>query len=112
MPCYNRDLLKEITESEDLPSTFDEFVALCEKAQRYAVGNARTLFPIAASGKGDDLLQRLVSSQTQRKALELNVVRPIQLVTDEIVTGYLNGKWSFADEDLRLGLQLVQEVLS
>ena len=71
---YNKTLLREITESEYLPSTFGEFVALCEQAQRYAEGKARTLFPIAASGKGDDLLRRLVSSQTQRTALELDVV--------------------------------------
>ncbi len=108
---YNKHLLKEITGSDDEPSNFDEFVTLCENVQRYSQRNTKTIFPIAGSGTRDDLLRRLVSSQTQRTALELDVVRPLQLVTDEIVTGYLNGKWSFADEDLRLGLQLVQEIL-
>ena len=109
---YNKELLQEITGSDILPQTFDEFVALCEQLQQYAKRNDRKLFPIAATGSSDDLLRRLFSSQTQRTMLRLDVVRPIQLVTDEIVTGYLNGKWSFGDEDLRRGLELVQEVLS
>ena len=107
---YNKELLREITGSDDEPSTFNEFVALCENVQRYAERTARTLFPIAASGFRDTLLQRVFSSQTQRTMLKLDVVRPLQLVTDEIVIGYLNGKWSFTDEDLGLGLQLVQKI--
>ena len=85
-------------------------LACVERSRRSPEKGKRTLFPIAASGTGDSLLRRLLASQTQKTMLDLDVVRPLQVVTDEVVNGYLNGKWHLWDPDLKLGLELVQEI--
>ena len=107
---FNRELLIEVTGSANEPETYDEFVALCREVRSFARTQKRTLFPIAASGTGDVLLRRLLTSQTQRTMLELDVVRPLQLVSDEVINGYLNRKWGLNDPDLRFGLELIRDV--
>ena len=62
-------MLIEVTGCANEPETYDEFVALCREVRSFARTQKRTLFPIAASGTGDVLLRRLLTSQTQRTML-------------------------------------------
>ena len=105
---YNRDLLRRITGREGVPTNYAQFIALCEKVRDCSEENGVAIYPIAAAGRDSLFIRRLIRCQTLSLALRCDWSRNLGDFYQNI--SYLRGRWSFDDEEIRLGLQLAQEV--
>jgi len=109
---YNRDLLKKITGHDSVTSgNYREFLALCEKVQKYSGKSQRVLIPISGSRyNAPFLLDDLFASQTQKMVMEQQLIPTLAGNQDEFFLRYLQGKWALTSPEIRLGFQLEQEV--
>ena len=109
---YNRNLLGQITGSREPPRDFEEFLEVCKAIHSYARESGRTLIPVAGSGTGDFLIRSLLTSQTQMLSLELDNTRRLTHISDQVGVSYLQGRWKYDTDQVRLALELVNEVTS
>jgi len=108
---YNLDLLKEITGSETLPTTYDEFIALCEQIHEFAEETGRTLVPIAGSKyNAPFLMNQLFQSQTQKLTQKLIPLGSTAGRGSGIGLAYFEGKWDLDSPEIQNGLHLMREV--
>lgn len=108
---YNLDLLKEITGSDRLPTSYREFIDLCKATVAFAQSNNRTIVPIAGSKyNGPLLMTALFESQTQKLMDKLSPTGT--LLTDPTLTmeWLAEGKWSPHSPEVLSGLKLMRDV--
>lgn len=108
---YNLDLLKTITGSETIPTTYEELTALCQQAEAYATAQNKPLVPIAGSKYNTPMIIRqLFLSQTQKLVEELN---PPGIFGDDTIRradDFLEGRWSLDSEQMRSGFDLLHDL--
>ena len=109
---YNRSLLERITGRGDPPEDYESFLDLCQAIDAYAKEEGRKITPVAASGSSNFLIRHLVMSQTQTLALELDQTRRLTYISDQAGVAYLQDRWRYQMEEVRLGLELVNEVIT
>lgn len=110
---YNLDLLKEITGSDKMPQTFEEFQKLCEQTVAYSKRTGKAIYPLAGSkATGPRLLGVLFEGQTQ-KLLQDRVNRPgtVSSIPNAafIADAYGRGDWSLNSPEILSGLQLMRD---
>ncbi len=105
---YNRDLLRQIAGDQSIPRNYTEFIALCELVQDYSERRGKSIYPIAVAGRESAFIHRLIKCQTLTLALRSDSNRNLRTFYSGIT--YLLGKWSLDEEEIRLCLQLAQEV--
>lgn len=82
---YNRELFREITGGETLPTTYDEFVALCQKVEAFRTADGGRILPIAGSKyNAPYMLDALFQSQTQQLKLVLGETANLGANTEEV----------------------------
>jgi raffinose/stachyose/melibiose transport system substrate-binding protein len=117
---YNRALLREITGSDEVPATFEEFLALCERVRSWSAGRPRPVYAIAAAKPvppNDVLIHRLLRSMTQ------TLVEPVDATLSLSGGGgaggdlrtfareaAFRGVWDLRTPQIQAGLRLVREV--
>jgi raffinose/stachyose/melibiose transport system substrate-binding protein len=109
---YNRNLLERITGSSEPPDNYEDFIDLCKAIHAYAKEEGRWLIPVAGSGTSDFLVRHLIMSQTQRLALELDQTRRLTYISDQVGVAYLQDRWRYDMQQVRLGLELVNEIVT
>lgn len=106
---YNRDLLKAALGEERIPSTFDEFVALCEALQNYAKWTGLPLTPLGGSVFNiTKITDTLFSTVTQKLGLELDYGKDLELSRQEMVVSYVRRRWTLRTPAVRASLQTVE----
>jgi len=108
---YNLELLKEITGSDKLPTSYREFIDLCKTTAAFAKANKRTIVPIAGSKyNGPLLMSALFSSQTQKLMDKLSPTGV--LLSDSALTAewFAENKWTPNSPEVLSGLKLMREV--
>lgn len=105
---YNRDLLRQIAGDQSIPRNYTEFIALCEKVRDFSKRRGKSIYPIAVAGRESAFISRLIRCQTLTLALRCDSNRNLRTFYSGIT--YLLGRWSLDEEEIRLGLQLAQEV--
>jgi raffinose/stachyose/melibiose transport system substrate-binding protein len=107
----NERLLREIIGEEPFPTTYEGFLALCERIHQFAHRSGRSLVPIAGSrGTAPLMLDRLFAHQTQNLTRLgdhrrlLNSPAPIDVALD-----LLAGRRNLREEPIQLGLQAMRE---
>lgn len=104
---YNRDLWRELLGDTPTPTDFDSFTELCARIR--AKGNH--VIPIAGSqANGPMLIGNIVSSQTQKLAVEINLNKTLVLTPTDIGIGYLRGDWSVDSPAFNDALSIAREV--
>ncbi len=107
----NLDLLRQITGSEKLPTTLDEFFALCATIKAWGEAHGRPLVPVAAYNESSlTLLTPLLRQQTQRLSLAINRDRTLTLSRNQAAVAWLRGEWKVDSPALNDGWQLVRDV--
>ncbi len=108
---YNKDLYKRIMGGAPTPSTFDEYVELCEEIVRFSNATGQKIVPMAGSRyNAIRLLQILFSSQTQMLAADLVEHRNERVDTRlDVALGFLKGTLTLNDRSLRDACQLTRE---
>lgn len=108
---YNLDLLKKITGSEDLPTTYEGLIDICQKAEAYATANNLPFVPIAGSKYNAPMIMRqLFLSQTQKLVERLN---PPGIFGEDFIRrsdDFLQGRWSLDSEEVRAGFDLLHDL--
>lgn len=108
---YNRDLLMEFTGSEVPPGNLTDFLKLCEQVRSQSRSESRPVYPIAGSTyTGYTLFDRMMATQTQRLAVELNPTGSFGLLYEEFFLAYLNGLWSLQDPPLQDAFRLIKRL--
>lgn len=108
---YNRDLLREITGSEQPPSTPEELIALRPAVDAWRARTGQAITPLALCGPyGEFLLDRISASMTQSLALELNPTRALGENTLFNTSGFLDGTWSLERPEVRRALEYWAEI--
>ena len=108
---YNQDLYKRIMGGAPTPSTFDEYVELCEEVVRFSSRSGEKIVPMAGSKYNTiRLLQVLFSSQTQMLAAELVEHRNESVDTRlDVALGFLKGSLTLNHPSLRDACRLTRE---
>lgn len=107
----NLDLLHEVTGSEELPRTYRELLALCEKARAYGEKTGRPLIPLAGSRyNAPFLMANLFSSQTQKLVRELCPAGTFEATPQRLTETLAEGRWDLDTPAIRSGLKLMREV--
>ena len=107
---YNKELLREVIGEDKPPTTYGEFINLCKAVQIFAERTGRTVVPVAGYENESGFLRRIMSTQTQRLGFHVNPTWRMRLLSDEVGQGYVEGRWNLRSNEIRLGLQLLQEV--
>lgn len=106
---YNRDLWREVTGSDAPPQSFEEFVAVCERAPEFMSDHGTPLIPIAGSKyNAPFVLDALFQNQTQRLRPTLSRMDKVNTSAAETALAFLEGRWSWDQPELRNGLDLIQ----
>lgn len=105
----NRALLVDVTGSDRVPETFDEFIALGEAVKAYAARTGQPLIMIAASETHcRHLMHRYFVAQTQRLAMGFDHLHRLSTDAQEAALAYLRGDWSWTDPAPQSGLELMR----
>ena len=108
---YNRPLWRAVFGSEEVPRTYEELLACCQRAAAYRTASGEPILPIAgAQGNSPYLLQRLFSSQTQRLFYSLAPPGSLYPTHEQLALEYLAGQWSFRDPAVLDGMELARSV--
>lgn len=111
---YNRDLMREITGEDKVPTTYDELRALCDKVVEFAhrpENLKRKIIPLAGSKyNAPMMMDRLLSSQTQTFEPMRNVLPVMAKSPEDASLAYLRGDWSLRSEPIQLGLELERDL--
>lgn len=108
---YNQDLLRKFTGSEVPPGNLTDFLKMCEQVRSQSESAERPIYSIAGSTyTGYVLFDRLMATQTQRLAVELNPTGSFALRYEEFLLAYLSGRWTFQDPPLQDALNLIRRL--
>jgi len=108
---YNLALLKEITGSAKLPTSYRDFIDLCKATVAFAKANNRTIVPIAGSKyNGPLLMNALFASQTQKLMDQLSPTGTLIADTTLTMEWLAQNKWSPNSPEVLSGLTLMREV--
>jgi raffinose/stachyose/melibiose transport system substrate-binding protein len=111
---YNKDLMREITGGDQVPTTYNELTQLCDKVVEFAhrpENLKRKLIPLAGSKyNAPMLMDRLANSQTQKFDPMLNDMPILARSPEDAALNYLKGKWSLNSEEIRSGLELQRDL--
>src|SRR5690606_25731840 len=92
------------------PSSYDEFLSLCERVRTISRETGRAVIPVAGSKDNAPLLlERLFSSQVQRLHQELDPQKNMRPVVTEIALSLLQGRWSVDDPSYASGFEIMRE---
>lgn len=108
---YNRDLMRRITGDDLPPTTFDEFIRLCERARAFAAAQRAALVPI--SGSRDNapfMLDELFEGMSQKLVQEFSRGQGLYASQDSFFLALLAEEWSLHSPAIRAGLELMREV--
>jgi len=107
---YNRTLWRTMLGDLPPPSSYDEFLSLCERVRTISRETGRAVIPVAGSKDNAPLLlERLFSSQVQRLHQELDPQKNMRPVVTEIALSLLQGRWSVDDPSYASGLEIMRE---
>jgi raffinose/stachyose/melibiose transport system substrate-binding protein len=105
---YNREMMREITGSDQPPATYDDFIALCERVQQWAAERNRLVVPIAGTRyNAPYMLEDLFRSQTQRLTFETQNSRRWVQDTEEGFARLLRGDYSLRDPAMSAAFNLM-----
>lgn len=108
---YNVSLWKKIFGDASVPSTYEEFIAVCDKADAYAKANDLPLIPIAGSKlNGPLVITRFASSQTQRLVSDGSFSRDFARDSVTLGLAYLRGRWTLDTPQVSDGLAITREI--
>lgn len=112
---YNLDLLEEVTGSRRVPSSFEEFNAMCEKTREFAKRTGRHVTGVGGAANNANLLMDFFfTSQTQRLLQEsLNPTGMLSSVAPvfRVARSYWQGKWNMNSPEVESGLTLVRDLV-
>lgn len=107
----NLTLLRQLTGSDELPRTLDEFLALSNLVREQAARTGRVIVPVAGSKyNAPILIERLFRSTTQRLALELSDNRQMIPNSDLLTLGLLRDEWNLRTPAIQASLTLAGQV--
>jgi len=107
---FNRTMLREITGSDEPPSDYTAFIALCEQVEAFAKKTGRSFSPVAGSKlSGLYLMSVLFSSVNQRLNYEIDANHSLAVHWWDYSKAYLQGKWSFTSPSIRAGFDIMRE---
>ncbi len=107
----NLSLLEEITGSRDLPSTYEELIALTKKVDDFSQQTGQSIIPISGSRYNSPLLMNtLFISQTQKKMRDLGPPGTLVEVPSRITEALVDGEWGLDSPEVLNGLELMREV--
>jgi ABC-type glycerol-3-phosphate transport system substrate-binding protein len=107
----NRDLLREITGTEEPPADFAAMRELFAQAQAYGAARGRPVYPFA--GSRDNvywLMAFYMRGATNRVAQRVDRDGFLALYPRQTMWAFLNGEWSYQEPDLQAGLALLGEL--
>ncbi|MCC6416434.1 MAG: extracellular solute-binding protein [Opitutaceae bacterium] len=108
---YNRELLREITGSDQPPVDFAELRRIGRQITAYAERTGRRLVPIAGCGPYTrQLFNTLLPSQTQRLTLTLSPNRNLRVTSLELAGLMLDGRVNYDTPEIRNTLNLMSDV--
>jgi raffinose/stachyose/melibiose transport system substrate-binding protein len=106
---YNRDLIRAATGEDRPPQTFEEFVALCEALQQYALKTGEPLMPLGGSVFNiTKITDTLFNTVTQKLALELDYSRDLEFSRHETMLSYARSRWSLRTPAVRKSLETIE----
>jgi len=108
---YNRELLREITGSDEPPADFADLQRIGRQIAEYSARTGRRLVPIAGSGAYTrQLFNVLLPSQTQKLTLTLSPNRNLRVLPLELAALILDGRVNYDTPELRSTLNLMRDV--
>lgn len=108
---YNRELLRQITGSDQPPRTYREFVALCAKIQAYARVTNRQLVPLGSSQDTYPFMTyAIMGTMGTRLTERLDYRHRLQIYQNQLSAQYLQGDWSFESPEMTAGLRLLADL--
>lgn len=106
----NRQLLREVTGSDQAPTTLIELRAVAERVAAYSRARHRPVALFAGSKETATLLMGMyLMGTTSRMVPELDRDGLLSLYAPHVLGGYLQGKWDFQRPALLAGLTLLRE---
>lgn len=108
---YNKALLREITGSDEPPSGFAQWMALCRKIEEYAATQNTVIYPLAIS-REDDLIGRYYPTLTAGMTQPFDINFSAASSATQIYLGLLSNTFDLKDERIRAGLGLLKEIYS
>jgi raffinose/stachyose/melibiose transport system substrate-binding protein len=107
----NMNLLHEITGSDRLPTTYREFIDLCNQASAFGEKTGQPIIPIAGSRYNSPMLMsNLFASQTQRLSRELGPPGTFQIEQVRFSSSFVDDEWTLDSPQIRSGLKILREV--
>lgn len=107
---YNRPLLERVTGSPEPPRTMTELLRLVPLVEAFNAEQPQRVVGIAAAREtGRPLLDGILTTQTQRLALETDPISTLRPYVRNQIVGLYRGDWTLDDESVRRGLNLVRE---
>ncbi|MBC8008524.1 MAG: extracellular solute-binding protein, partial [Burkholderiales bacterium] len=108
---YNRDLLREVTGSDQPPATLEELLALRPVVDAWKQRHARNIVTLSLCGPyGEYLFERVSQSMTQSLSVAINPARTLGENNLFNIQGHLDGAWSLRDPAARRVLELWAEI--
>ncbi|MEZ5276940.1 MAG: extracellular solute-binding protein [Opitutaceae bacterium] len=108
---FNRELLATITGSDDVPTSFQQWVDICRQVEVYNRSAAKPIYPIVM---GDNnarfLLSRIVAAQTQLLSDRINPMQDYVMDKNSIAITYLTGAWSLESPAIPSALGAFREI--
>lgn len=107
---YNRSLWREFLGDEKPPRSYAEFTEICRRIEAHARETGRKVIPLAGSSfTANILLNELMRSQTQKRALELDRLHVLEVARNVPAISFLSGYASLDDPAVRDGLSLMRD---
>jgi raffinose/stachyose/melibiose transport system substrate-binding protein len=108
---YNRELWQSLLGDTPEPADYEAFLEICRRVSDHATHTGLALLPVAGSrANGPMLINKLVHSQTQRLAQEINLMAHLRPSAPEIGLGLLRGDWNLRHPGFVDALTIAREV--
>lgn len=105
----NLDLLRQITQKEEIPQTFDQLLQIFDSVQKFNTHSSTKVSPIVVyRSHGVHILQSLFGSQTQRMLREVYPPGFFQARPWLNPLLFARGKWALTSEPVLNGFELMQ----
>lgn len=110
---YNRDLWRQVLGDTPEPTTYDEFIAVCERVHAWSRERGRFVLPIAGSRySAPPMIERVHSSQTQRLVAALDPVYGMKVGQDDYALAFLRGRWGLDTPAIRDGVAAMRGIVA
>lgn len=107
----NRALLREITGSEKMPVTMDDYRAISAKVKAFAERTGRPIYAMAGSRDNASwMLGFLMQGATMELSQRNDRNGILSLNGWDELGHYLEGRWTYGKPEFRAGLELVREI--